>query len=72
VGTVYNSTGNIYFEKEDQIKALGYYQLALISQVRDFTEYNIYINPTIEVVNSKTVLLSTLVGKAEALERLWL
>ncbi|MCD4746189.1 MAG: CHAT domain-containing protein [Bacteroidales bacterium] len=59
--------GDFYFEQNNIIKALQYYQKALIANVQDFNDTNIYVNPYSEKILLDNYLLETLKKKAKAL-----
>ena len=75
----YNIFGDLYEMTGDYRKALQYYQLAMQSLVKFFSDSSIYINVTFPeqyedwkgLINSKLVFLKTLEGKAEAFEKKW-
>ncbi|MBW8051578.1 MAG: tetratricopeptide repeat protein [Cytophagales bacterium] len=96
MGTICISLGNFHSKQGEHLpspinreeyygKALTYYQKAIQSLFRGFTDSTIYVNPVIpesfkskkereafrKKINSMPVLLDALVGKAEAFYNIW-
>ena len=68
LGAGYYNVGSLYDKNEDYRKALSHYQTSLISNVFDFQDTSIVVNPTLDNALSDFILLRTLTGKVEALE----
>ena len=70
IASTINSIGNVYLHKGDYKNALKYFQDALCSNVMDFQEKDIYINPVIKNYYNPNLLLITLLLKAQTLNAL--
>jgi len=78
-GIVFWQKGDHYFVRQDQFNtALKYFQKAIQSLVKDFTDNSIYVNPIYIVlkgekgkVNSAVILLETLEERGEAFYVKW-
>lgn len=68
IATVLNAIGSLKLSSRKFDEALEYYQQALISNVSDFDESNLAVNPTLKNYYSGNTLLFSLLNKAEALE----
>jgi CHAT domain-containing protein len=68
IATVLNAIGSLKLSSQKFDEALEYYQQALISNVSDFDESNLTVNPTLKNYYSGNTLLFSLLNKAEALE----
>ena len=66
----YNVLGDHYFKHGKWEKALQNYQLAIIADVIDFNDSDIYSNPNLDSISSKRYLLWNLYRKATALEQI--
>ena len=71
VATVLNAIGNLKVSTGDYDGALASFQQALISNVRDFNESRLAVNPVLKDYYSGNTLLFSLLHKAEALEAMY-
>ncbi|MCH8318944.1 MAG: tetratricopeptide repeat protein, partial [Bacteroidetes bacterium] len=81
VGDNYNKFANLYAHQKTYKVALQYYQKAMQSLVKAFSDSNVYVNPTLPTiyqikegkftVNSMPYLLDALEGKAQVFEDKW-
>lgn len=67
IATSYSKFGKLYMAKNDIEKGLNHYQLALMQLEKKFNNPNLDSNPNPKKVSSKTVLISILKEKLEAL-----
>lgn len=70
IANTYNQLGAIYTNEQKFDKALNAYQSALIANVADFQNTNVYENPSIEKAYKLISLLTSLRLKAEVFENL--
>lgn len=63
--------GDYYFKKKDHLNALKYYQKALISEVDNFNNSTVYINPTMDELDPQLSILEILKPKAITLRYLY-
>ncbi|MBN2595507.1 MAG: CHAT domain-containing protein [Marinifilaceae bacterium] len=63
--------GDYYFKKKDHLNALKYYQKALISEVDNFNNSTVYINPTMDELDPQLSILEILKPKAVTLRYLY-
>jgi CHAT domain-containing protein len=68
LGVGYYNVGSLYDKNKDYAMALSNYQTSLNSNVFDFQDTSILVNPKLDNVLSDFILLRTLTGKVEALE----
>lgn len=68
LGTGYYNVGTLYAKNGLYKQALESYQTSLISNIFDFQDTSILVNPSIDNVMSDFILLKSLTGKVEALE----
>lgn len=68
LGSGYYNVGTLYAKNKNYKQALEKYQISLISNVFDFQDTSIFVNPNLDKVMSDFILLKSLTGKAEALE----
>lgn len=68
LGIGYYNVGSLYAKNRSYRQALENYQTSLISNVFDFQDSSIFVNPELDKVMSDFILLKSLTGKAEALE----
>jgi CHAT domain-containing protein len=68
IASTYNLIGNTYGSQGDFSSALHHYQKALVANIVDFGQADIYANPSLSNYYSADVLLSTLFQKAKAFE----
>ena len=71
VATVLNAIGSLKVSSGDYDGALASFQQALISNVRDFNESRLAVNPVLKDYYSGNTLLFSLLHKAEALEAMY-
>jgi len=71
IATIYTKIGNLYTKKGDFLKALDYYQLALIELSNNFNDKNIELNPSPKEVVFKTDLISVLKQKLIVLKSIY-
>jgi len=71
IASLYYSIGEAYFKQHVFDQALEYYQKSIIHFVPDFSDNDIYHNPTLQRTFSESSLLSTLISKARAFEGLY-
>src|SRR5688572_15555113 len=64
IATVLNSIGSLSLASTHYDEALKFYQQALISNVKDFNESNLEINPTLTNYYGGNTLLYSLLNKA--------
>jgi len=69
IANVYLKIGNLYKKQNNYTEALNYYQKGLIQLDDDFNHYDFNKNPHPESVSSKTILISILKEKLDALNR---
>ena len=70
VGLTFSCLGDLYINKKEYMKALSFYQQALVAIVADFNNMDIYTNPNLDKFSSSVYLLDLLETKAIALEKL--
>ena len=63
--------GDYYFKKKDHLNALKYYQKALISELDNFNNSTVYINPTMDELDPQLSILEILKPKAVTLRYLY-
>jgi CHAT domain-containing protein/Tfp pilus assembly protein PilF len=63
--------GDYYFKKKDHLNALNYYQKALISEVENFNNTTVYVNPTMDELDPRLSILEILKPKAVTLRYLY-
>jgi len=63
--------GDYYFKKKDHLNALKYYQKALISEVDNFNNSTVYVNPAMDELDPQLSILEILKPKAVTLHYLY-
>ncbi|WP_321319736.1 tetratricopeptide repeat protein [Labilibaculum sp.] len=63
--------GDYYFKKKDHLNALKYYQKALISDLDNFNNSTVYINPSLDEIDPQLSILEILKPKAVTLRYLY-
>jgi len=66
---VFNDLGDLYFAQANYERSLQNYQKAISLQVKNVKAENIYDNPTPKDIDASADLLTSLEGKAEALNK---
>lgn len=69
LGTGYYNVGTLYAKNGDYYNALKNYQISLVSNIFGFADTTIVSNPQLDNIVSDFILLQSLTGKVEALEK---
>jgi CHAT domain-containing protein/Tfp pilus assembly protein PilF len=71
LSALYRFYGQLFLVQHQNHKAIEYFQKAIIANVQDFNNVDIFVNPELENILSKTYLLSILEEKANAFHELF-
>ncbi|MEM9337882.1 MAG: CHAT domain-containing tetratricopeptide repeat protein, partial [Bacteroidota bacterium] len=72
LGKGYNNVARLYLETSRYEESLATFQVAMISNVFDFSNTEITFNPGLESILSDFILLKSLSGKVESLEKAYI